>query len=100
MGKSEVKIPLGRARRKGKDKAVPLQAQRGPEGSRKLMFQDFVTTSQDGGKVVRTRRRWENYSKYAYLLMKCDGTSWNGSSWLKWQDLVKPVMYVPSGSVD
>jgi len=34
-----------------KDKAVPLQARSGPEGSRKLMFPDFMT-SQDGGKVV------------------------------------------------
>jgi len=35
-----------------KGKAVPLQALRGPEGSRKLRFPDFVTTAQDGGKVV------------------------------------------------
>ena len=32
--------------------AAPLQAWSGPEGSRKLRFQDFVTTAQDGGKVV------------------------------------------------
>ena len=37
---------------KGKDKAVPLQAWSGPEGSRKLRFPDFMTTAQDGGKVV------------------------------------------------
>jgi len=37
---------------KGKGKAVPLQAWTGPESSRKLMFQDFMTTAQDGGKVV------------------------------------------------
>jgi len=35
-----------------KVKAVPLQTRRGPEGSRKLRFPDFVTTAQDGGKVV------------------------------------------------
>ena len=35
-----------------KDKAVPLQAWSGPEGSRKLRFPDFMTTAQDGGKVV------------------------------------------------
>jgi len=35
-----------------KGKAVPLQALTGPEGSRKLGFPDFVTTAQDGGKVV------------------------------------------------
>ena len=35
-----------------KGKADPLQAWSGPEGSRKLRFPDFVTTAQDGGKVV------------------------------------------------
>jgi len=35
-----------------KGKAVPLQAWTGPEDSRKLRFPDFVTTAQDGGKVV------------------------------------------------
>ena len=39
-----------------KDKAVPLQAWSGPEGSRKLRFPDFVTTAQDGGRVVSTGR--------------------------------------------
>jgi hypothetical protein len=33
-------------------KAVPLQAWGGPEVSRKLRFPDFLTTAQDGGKVV------------------------------------------------
>jgi hypothetical protein len=36
----------------GKGKAVPLQAWSGPEGSRMLRFPDFMTTAQDGGKVV------------------------------------------------
>jgi len=40
-----------------KGKAVPLQARRGPEGSRKLRFPDFVTTAQDGGKVVSLTHR-------------------------------------------
>ena len=40
-----------------KGKAVPLQAWGGPEGSRKLRFQDFVTTAQDGGKVVSLTHR-------------------------------------------
>ena len=35
-----------------KGKAVPLQAWSGPDGSRKLRFPDFMTTAQDGGKVV------------------------------------------------
>jgi len=34
------------------DKVVPLQAWCGPEGTRKLRFTDFMTTAQDGGKVV------------------------------------------------
>ena len=38
--------------RGGKGKAVPLQAWSGPEGSRKLRFPDFMTTAEDGGKVV------------------------------------------------
>ena len=35
--------------------AVPLQARRGPEGSRKLRFPDFVTTAQDGGRLSALR---------------------------------------------
>ena len=38
-----------------KGKAVPLQAQRGPEGSRKVRFPDFVTTAQDGGRLLALR---------------------------------------------
>jgi len=38
-----------------KAKAVPLQAWTGPEGSRKLMFPDFVTTAQDGGRLSTLR---------------------------------------------
>jgi len=40
---------------KGKGKAVLLQAQKGPEGSRKLRFPDFVTTAQDGGRLSALR---------------------------------------------
>jgi len=38
-------------------KAVPLQAWSGPEGSRKLSSPDFMTTAQDGGKVVSLTHR-------------------------------------------
>jgi hypothetical protein len=38
-------------------KAVPLQAWNGPEGSRKLRFPDYMTTAQDGGKVVSLMHR-------------------------------------------
>jgi len=37
--------------------AVLLQAWSGPEGSRKLRFPDFMTTAQDGGKVVSLTHR-------------------------------------------
>ena len=37
--------------------AVPLQAWTGPEGSRKLRFPDYMTTAQDGGKVVSLTHR-------------------------------------------
>ena len=40
-----------------KSKAVPLQAWSGPEGPWKLRFPDFVTTAQDGGKVVSLTHR-------------------------------------------
>ena len=42
---------------KAKGKSVPLQAWSGPEGSRKLRFPDYVTTAQDGGKVVSLKHR-------------------------------------------
>jgi len=42
---------------KGKGKVVPLRACSGPEGSRKLRFADFMTTAQDGGKVVSLTHR-------------------------------------------
>jgi len=42
---------------KDKGKAVPLQAWSGPECSRKLSFLDFMTTAQDGGKVVSLTHR-------------------------------------------
>jgi hypothetical protein len=34
-----------------------LQAWSGPEGSRKLRFPDYMTTAQDGGKVVSLKHR-------------------------------------------
>jgi len=40
-----------------KGKAVPLQAWSGPEGSRKLRFPDYMTTAQDGAKVVSPTHR-------------------------------------------
>ena len=40
-----------------KGKAVPLQTWSDPEGSRKLRLPDFMTTAQDGGKVVNLTHR-------------------------------------------
>ena len=42
---------------KNKGKEVPLQAWSGPEGSKKLRFPDFMTTAQNGGKVVSLTHR-------------------------------------------
>jgi hypothetical protein len=42
---------------KVKGKAVPLQAWSGPEVSRKLRFPDFMTTAQNGGKVISLTHR-------------------------------------------
>jgi hypothetical protein len=42
---------------KGKGKAVPIQTWSGPEGYRKLRFPDYMTTTQDGGKVVSLTHR-------------------------------------------
>jgi len=55
-----------------KGKAVPLQTWTGPEGSRKLRLPDFLTTAQDGGKVVSVTHRPplppRKYSWYSFLL--------------------------------
>jgi hypothetical protein len=57
---------------KGKGKAVPLQAWGGPEGSRKLSFSDFMTTAQDGSKVISLTHRsplpLRKYTWYSFLL--------------------------------
>ena len=50
-------LPLLLSATTSKGKAVPLQAWRGPEGSRKLRFPDYMTTAQDGGKVVSPMHR-------------------------------------------
>jgi len=39
------------------NKSVPLQAWSGPEGSRKLRLPYFMTTAQEGGKVVSLTHR-------------------------------------------
>jgi hypothetical protein len=55
-----------------KGKAVPLQSWSGPEGSRKLRFPYFMTTAQDGSKVVSLMHRQHlpprKYTCYPFLL--------------------------------
>jgi len=51
-GFQEVKVPRFIYIYIYKGKTVPLQAWSDPEGSRKLRFSDFMTTAQEGGKVV------------------------------------------------
>jgi hypothetical protein len=52
-----IKIDIKTAPTLGKGKAVPSQAWSGPEGSRKLRFPDYMTSAQDGGKVVSLTHR-------------------------------------------
>ena len=54
MGRNRERKAKRKDRKRG---AVPLQAWSGPEGSRKLRFTDFMTTAQDGGKVVSLTHR-------------------------------------------
>jgi hypothetical protein len=52
-----IAVKLGKGKGKGKGKAISLQAWSGPEGSRKLSFPDYMTTAQDGGKIVSLTHR-------------------------------------------
>ena len=57
MTRNRVEMPPKRNTYIYKGKTVPLQAWSGPEGSRKLKFTDFMTTAQNGGKVVSLTHR-------------------------------------------
>jgi hypothetical protein len=65
-------VPAVKVTNKGKGKAVPLQSWSGPDGSRNLRFPDFMTTAQDGGKVVSLTHRpplpTRKYTWYSFLL--------------------------------
>ena len=56
-----------------KGNAVPLQALSGPEGSRKLRFPDFMTISQDGGKIVSLTHRPHLTPENALVLISIRG---------------------------
>jgi hypothetical protein len=57
MSHIKCRIYISGVSEQGKGIAAPLQAWSGPEGSRKLWFPDFMTTAQDGGKVVSLTHR-------------------------------------------
>jgi len=67
-----VSTSLNNLNGKGKGKAVLLQAWSGPDGSRELRFPDFMTTAQDGVKVVSLTHRpplpHRKYTWYSFLL--------------------------------
>jgi hypothetical protein len=50
-------INKGKGKGKGKGKTVPLQVWSGPESSRNLRFPHYMTTEEDGGKVVSFTHR-------------------------------------------
>jgi hypothetical protein len=59
-----------------------LQAWSGPEGSRKLRFSDFMTTAQDGGKLVSLSTpvaglEWpRGFQEFEVLRFHDNGTGW------------------------
>jgi hypothetical protein len=54
-------------------KAVPLQDWSGPAGSRKLRFPHYMTTAQDGGKVVSLTHRPPLTQKMFLILISIRG---------------------------
>ena len=56
-----------------KGKSVPLQVWSGSEGSRKLRFPDFMTTGQEGGKVVSLTHRPHLPQEILLLLISVRG---------------------------
>jgi hypothetical protein len=65
-------------------KAVPLQAWSGPEGSRKLWFPNYMTTAQDGRKVVSLTHRPNFPSKYPWFSFLLEAESTRGPCAAGW----------------
>ena len=76
---------------------VPLQAWSGPEGSRKLRFPDFMTTAQDGGKIVSLMHRPPlppgnaSGTHFCYRLSRPQGHSAIGRILCRWKIRMTPV---------
>ena len=84
---------------KGKGKVVPLQVWSGPEGSRKLRFPDFMTSAQDGGRVVSL------YSQEIHLVL-ISVRGWvdpraivRPEGLCHWKILVTPLVRIRTGSI-
>jgi hypothetical protein len=77
-----------------KGKAVPLQARRGPEGSSKLRFPDFVTTAHDGGRLsaLRTGRLYPQ----EMLLVLISVRGWIGRILCQWKITMTPAGIEPA----
>ena len=87
---------------KGKGKAVSLQAWSGTECSRKLRIPVFVTTAQDGGKVVSLTHRPPlppgnaPGSHFCYRLSRPQGHSAIGRILCQWKFPVTPDWIEPA----
>jgi len=85
-----------------KGKSVPLQAWSDPEGSRKLRFPDFMTTAQDGGKVVSLTHRPPLPPgnapgiHFCYRLSRPQGHSAIGRILCQWKIPIKPSGIEPT----
>jgi len=88
--------------RLNKAKAVPLQAWSGPQGFRMLRFPDFVTTAQDGGKVVSLTHRLhlppENDpgTHFCQMLCRSQGHSAIGRILCQWKIPMTPALIEPT----
>jgi hypothetical protein len=58
---------------KGKGKAIPLQALRGPEVSRRLRLPDFKKSAHEGGKVFGPKHRLPLPQEISLVLISVRG---------------------------
>jgi len=85
-----------------KGKSVPLQAWCGPEGSSKVRFPYFMTTAQDGGKVVNLTHRPSlppgnsSGTHFCYRLSRPQGHSAIGRILCRRKFPMKPAGFEPA----